>query len=70
MTVDLEKIDIINLVRSTTPYYNDMIEITKMKLGYYIGGFSDEWFWLSKNDSAWDNFTEQELLDLYKKLKH
>ena len=70
MTVDLEKIDIINLVRSTTPYYNDMIEITEMKLGYYIGGFSDEWFWLSKNDSVWDNFTEQELFDLYKKLKH
>ena len=70
MTVDLEKIDIINLVRSTTPYYNEMSEIEEMELGSYFGGFSDRWDWEHEESEVWDNFTEQELFDLYKKLKH
>ena len=37
-----------------------------MGLGYYTGGFDDRWTW--RLDIACEDYTEQELWDLYKEI--
>ena len=44
MTVELDRKDIISLLRGTTPPYSVMNKIPK-ELGSYIGGFVDSWHW-------------------------
>ena len=61
----LNRTDIENLLRGTTPPYEMMEELTKDKLGYYCGGFNDRWVWdLDKNVK-----TDEELLQIYKRIQ-
>lgn len=50
MNVELDRKDIISLLRGTTPAYSVMDKIPK-ELGSYVGGFVDSWQWnyISKN---------------------
>lgn len=38
-----------------------------MKLGYYVGGFNEEWRWLLNKDTP---YSEEELWHLYLELKY
>ena len=44
MTVDLDRKDVIALLKGTCPNYNVMDKIPK-DLGSYIGGMVDDWHW-------------------------
>jgi hypothetical protein len=65
MIVELNKEDLCNLLGGTSPSYGLMDKISKMGLGYYVGGFSDEWKWTLRNA---DSYSKEELWDLYKEI--
>lgn len=67
MIVELNKSDLCCLLGGTYPSYPLMQKIIKMELGYYIGGFSDEWRWTLRNNS--DSYSEEELWELYQEIK-
>lgn len=69
MIVELSKTDIINMLRGIDPGYSDTDRLERLGLGYYVGGFADRWEWNSLRSGAWDDFTEEELFELYKELK-
>jgi len=57
MNIDLNKKDLINLVKGTSPYYDEMEHPLVQANGSYTGGFVDKWSWnrydleeLSKKD--------------------
>lgn len=62
MNVELDRKDIISLLRGTTPAYSVMDKIPK-ELGSYVGGFVDSWQWnyISENVS----YSDEQLYDLY-----
>lgn len=66
MFVNLEKDDLINLVISRSPDYEDMGKFEKLGFGRYIGGFNDRWEW---SRSALEKLSEETLLDLYSMLQ-
>lgn len=68
MKVELDKRDIIHLLRGVTPSYNTMKLIEDMKLGSYTGGFVDRFNWNSITSVCWDKYSEKELYELYIKL--
>lgn len=56
----LDTTDLQNLVKGTTPGYEQMeLPIIKAN-GDYTGGFVDKWSWHLKS-----NLTEDELIDIY-----
>lgn len=65
MIVELNKSDLCNLLAGTCPSFDLMTIISKMGLGYYVGGFSDEWKWTLRNA---DSYSKEELWDLYKEI--
>ena len=44
LNVELDRKDIISMLRGTTPSYSVMDKIPK-ELGSYVGGFVDSWEW-------------------------
>lgn len=62
MFIDLDKSDLVRLVSSCGPSYEDMSNFEKLDLGKYCGGFVERWEW---NDSTLESFDESKLLDLY-----
>ena len=64
MIVELNKSDLCNLLAGTRPSFGLMTRISKMGLGHYVGGFSDEWIWTLNVDS----YSEKELWNLYKEI--
>ena len=62
MNVELDRKDIISLLRGTAPAYSVMDKIPK-ELGSYVGGFVDSWQWnyISENVS----YSDEQLYDLY-----
>ena len=48
MNVELDRKDIISLLRGTTPAYSVMDKIPK-ELGSYVGGFLGSWQWWQWN---------------------
>lgn len=68
ITVELHKKDIISMIRGTYPSYDQISNLQKLKLGSYIGGFTDSWRWNSISDLCWDWFSESELYDIYMSL--
>ena len=62
MTVNLDRQDIISLLKGIKPYYSVMDKIPK-ELGSYIGGFANDWEWndFDKNVS----YTDEQLYELY-----
>ncbi len=70
MQVELNKEDIIYLLKGTEPAtYGIMDLIINMGLGYYTGGFVDRFYWNSPNNDCWEKYSENELFELYLKLK-
>lgn len=68
MKVELDKRDIIHLLRGVEPSYDTMGLIEDMGLGSYIGGFKDIFDWKHTTSSCWDKYSEEELFELYLKL--
>lgn len=68
MEVELDKRDIIHLLRGVEPSYDKMRIIEDMGLGYYTGGFKDEFNWQYTNYHLWDKYSDEELYELYNKL--
>lgn len=62
----LDKADVINMIRGTSPSYESMNALEHLQLGSYTGGFNDKWDWNSKFP---ESLTIEELYFLYTKLK-
>ncbi len=66
MILDLNKNEIICLIKGTSISYAQM-DIPKIKwCGNYRGGFHDDWQW---DVSKLKELTEEQLMDLYKIIK-
>lgn len=66
MILDLNKDEIISLIKGSSISYKQM-DIPKIKwCGNYMGGFVDEWRW---NDERLRELTEDQLMELYKLIK-
>ena len=61
MVVDLDRKDIISLLKGSKPNYSIMNKIPK-ELGSYIGGFVGGWEW---NDFSNVDYTDDYLYNLY-----
>lgn len=70
ITVELYKKDIICMIKGISPSYDQMKKLENLKLGSYTGGFADKWNWSSNNSDCWDQFSDQELFNLYLELTH
>lgn len=66
MLVEIDRKDIIRLIRGTSPSYEKMGIFVNAGLGYYVGGFSDRWEWEYDWSAKWDSYSSKELYDLYK----
>lgn len=62
MKVKLNRKDIIALLLGSTPNYSVMDKIPK-ELGYYVGGFVDDWKWNYISEDT--PYTDEYLYDLY-----
>lgn len=72
MTLELKRKDIIHLLRGTEPPYEVMEEIPNC-LGYYCGGFKDEWVWdidSRYEDEDTKQYSDEYLYNLYLKCKN
>lgn len=70
MQVELNKEDIIYLLKGTEPATYGIIDlIINMGLGHYTGGFVDRFDWNSATSVCWEKYSENELFELYLKLK-
>ena len=68
MKVELEKRDIIHLLRGVEPSYDKMGLIEDMELGNYTGGFEDRFEWKYAMSVCWDKYSDEKLFELYLKL--
>lgn len=66
MIVEVDKKDLVHMVLGCEPDYEVINELINRKLGSYCGGFNDRWDW---NKYALEELSEQELFDLYEKVK-
>lgn len=64
MNIDLDKKDLIALVRGSDPDYGIMEEPLIAKAGRYVGGFTDSWQW-----GNLEQLTEIELEQIYLRCK-
>ena len=65
MKIDLDKNDLIRLIKGVDPTYDQMeLKVCKYH-GTYEGSYG-RWSW---NYMAFDKYTEEELLEFYKQLK-
>ena len=62
MLIELEKEDLVSLVRGQDPYYSIFEEKLVKENGYYVGGMSDRWVW---NSYSLKELKEEELWELY-----
>ena len=65
LNVRVERKDVINLIRSTYPPYEDMEMLENLKLGSYSGGFNDKWEWETPTSKGWDNYDINKLFSIY-----
>lgn len=61
MEFELDRKDIISLLKGTEPNYDVMGKIP-CDLGCYYGGFKDEWHW---HHHIPEKYSDEELLDFY-----
>jgi hypothetical protein len=61
MKIELEREDLLNMVKGTSPYYSVMEDTLVKKAGQWIGGMADRWSWGDLN-----SLTDEELFKLYK----
>ena len=62
MNVELDRKDIISLLRGTTPAWSVMDKIPK-ELGFYVGGFVDGWQWNHISENV--PYSDEYLFNLY-----
>lgn len=62
MNVELDRKDIISLLRGTTPAWSVMDKIPK-ELGSYVGGFVDSWHWNYISENV--PYSDEYLFNLY-----
>lgn len=62
MNVELDRKDIISLLRGTTPAWSVMDKIPK-ELGSYVGGFVDDWHWNYISENV--PYSDEYLFNLY-----
>ena len=62
MTVNLDRQDIISLLKGAKPYHSVMDKIPK-ELGSYIGGFTNDWEWNDFDKNV--QYTDEQLYELY-----
>ena len=70
MTLDtikrtLTKADVVNMLRGTEPYGDEMQKAIDKGIGEYHGGQGDHFEWCPTWYDAWEQMTIQELYDLY-----
>lgn len=66
MLVELNKDDLIRLVKGSTPKNNMMGEYSRLDYGNYIGGFVGEWIWSS---FMLEKLSEEELYKIFVECK-
>lgn len=66
MTVDLDKYDLIRMVKGVQPGYEHHSYLQGLRLGSYSGGFNDCWKW---SYMPFLDLTEKELWDVYSIIK-
>ena len=62
MNVELDRKDIISLLRGTTPAWSVIDKIPK-ELGFYVGGFVDGWQWNYISENV--PYSDEYLFNLY-----
>ena len=62
MKLELDRKDIITLLKGTCPNYNVMNKIPE-DLGHYVGGFVDNWKWNYFNEDV--SYSDEYLYNLY-----
>ena len=62
MNIELDRKDIISLLRGTTPAWSVMDKIPK-ELGFYVGGFVDGWHWNYISENV--PYSDEYLFNLY-----
>ena len=62
MNVELDRKDIISLLRGTTPAWSVMDKIPQ-ELGSYVGGFVDGWHWNYISENV--PYSDEYLFNLY-----
>lgn len=71
MVVDIDRKDLLCMLRGTCPSYEIMNKIPG-DLGEYIGEFLDKWYWnFNPGDEEWifKKYSEQYIWELYQKCK-
>jgi hypothetical protein len=66
MIVELDKEDLLSLVKGDSPHYDLFTEFEKEEHGRYVGGFTDDWRW---NISALMRLDEEKLWEIYTRCK-
>ena len=64
MKLDLDRRDIISLLRGTEPDLRDLGKIPD-DLGHYVGGFDDRWYWYANFMINNTDHTNEELYQIY-----
>ena len=62
MTVELDRTDIVSLLKGSKPNYSVMNKIPK-ELGSYVGGMVDDWKWNNFIEDT--EYADDYLYDLY-----
>ena len=62
MKVDLDREDLLCLLKGTAPHYSLFGEVTIQTCGYFVGGFKDEWHW---NNEMLNKLPDEGLYRLY-----
>ena len=66
MNIEIDRRDICNMLAGISPSYEQMVRIETLGLGYYVGGFRDEWHW---DKNSFKYFSDEELLQIYKSIR-
>lgn len=69
MKIEANKNDIINMIKGISHVNSNLFtKYSNLGLGYF-DYYKYEWIWFDKEHGEWDNFSEQELIDIYNEIK-
>ena len=68
LQVELDRFEILRLIKGIWPSYGLIDELTNQGFGKYIGGFAERWEW-NNNDNFWKKYSIEQLFDIYKNIK-
>ena len=69
-TFEMSHRDIVNMLRGTSPGYDVMDRAIRMDIGCYYGGQGDHFEWRDADSKAWEQYTIEQLYDLYTEIKN